>query len=277
MKQYVFNNLCFGNNFVEVISMKKQNGSIWQDEEVKTLFRFVEIKKSENLTLVEIFLQFAKCVGREQKSVRNYYYLEIKRLQNDVERANKLGIDLSQHNSKCSLKFTDREAKNLLGNINKLIKDGHSVRGACLILADGDKSKMIRYQNKYRSIIKKENKNMGNIIKMPTTNFMSDEDINALFMGLVKLVKRQECERAKLETQFEIETANNKLKSAIKEIIEKKMQIEKLQAEIKILKQLSEDYKQKEVISRVKVVEKSATQLIDGFLAKHHDRGVTQG
>lgn len=247
-------------------NMKNGNKSFWQDEEVKTLFKFVEIKKYEGMALVEIFLNFANLVGRHQNSVRNYYYLEIKRLKNDEKRRFELGIDLSRHVSKTTEKFSDYETKKMMDEISELINNGYSVRGACLVLADGDESKMIRYQNKYRSIIKKENKNMGNIIKMPTANFMSDEDINALFMGLVKLVKRQEGERAKLEAQFEIENANEKLKSAIKEVVEKKMQIEKLQAEISLLKQKSEQNKEKEVINRIKFVQNKAKGLISSFI-----------
>ena len=55
----------------------KNYKTIWEDEEVKALFKFVEIKKEEGMPLIKIFADFGKRVGRCQNSVRNYYYEEI--------------------------------------------------------------------------------------------------------------------------------------------------------------------------------------------------------
>ena len=64
----------------------KKEFCAWQDEEVKSLFKFVEVKKSEGVPLIKIFDEFALKVGRRQNSVRNYYYNEIKELTKNEKR-----------------------------------------------------------------------------------------------------------------------------------------------------------------------------------------------
>ena len=93
---------------------------------------------------------------------------------------------------------------------------------------------------------------MGNIIKMPANpNVMSDEDINALFLGLIKLVKKQEMEKAKYYYQVELGVANEKLKEAMKEIVLKKAQIEKMRSEISVLKNKCDSLKESVVLKRI--------------------------
>ena len=110
---------------------------------------------------------------------------------------------------------------------------------------------------------------MGNVIKMPlNNNLMSDEDIDALFLGLIKLVKKQEMEKAKNYMQIELESANDRLKKAIKDIVLKKAQIEKLQSEISLLKHQIAEQKEKDVIKKVKAVQvKTAKDLIGEFVS----------
>lgn len=249
--------------------MAKEIGN-WEDEEVKTLFRFVEVKKSEGVPLIKIFKEFADKTCRHQNSVRNYYYKEIKSLGENIERLNKLKIKLKNHVAKKPLPFNSGEAKNTINQINQLIEKGYSVRRACLHLACGDATKMVRLQNKYRSEVKsKKEDNMNNIIKMPTNNIMSDEDINALFLGLIKLVKRQEAEKAKMHTQIELLTANDRLKQALKEIVLKKAQIEKLQEQITLLNEQITIQKEKEVFKKIKYVQsRTAKDIIGEFVAQ---------
>ena len=51
-----------------------ENYSKWDDEEIKTLFKFVEIKKQEGMPLIKIFAEYATKTLRHANSVRNYYY-----------------------------------------------------------------------------------------------------------------------------------------------------------------------------------------------------------
>lgn len=225
------------------------NYSKWDEEEVKTLFRFVEVKKSEGVALVNIFKDYANKTHRAKNSVRNYYYKEIIELSNNNERLKKLKIDLSLHNVKVALPFSKKEEDKMMKEMKFLINKGYSVRKACLELSKGDISTMIRIQNKYRSLkaknLNKDKKvNCDNIIKMPIKKeILSEQDINALFLGLVRLVKKQEYENAKNIMQKEINTANQKLKEAITIIANKENEIKSLKCEIAI-------YKSKEVFKK---------------------------
>ena len=245
----------------------------WEDEEVKTLFKFVEIKKSEGMPLIKIFKAFGGYTGRCQNSVRNYYYAEIKNLTEDEKRCRDLNIIIKNHVAKNAQPFSDSETKNVVERINTLVGNGYSVRRACLALADGNITKMVRYQNKYRSEIKakKESKNMGNIIKMPVKrNLMTDDDIKALFMGILKLVKKQEMEKAKQTYECELEQANQKLKNALAEIVVKTAKIEKLQSKIALYEIKEQDNKRKEIEYRIKLAQNSkAKELLKEFINKN--------
>lgn len=246
----------------------------WEDEEIKTLFKYVEVKKSDGVPLITIFANFAKCVGREQNSVRNFYYTALKKIKLNSKLCEDFGVNLNVHSAKQIKSFTKSQTSELINKVDKLIDCGFSVRGACLKLANGDATKMIRIQNKYRSQNKqKKDSSMGNIIKMPVKNIMSDEDINALFLGLLKLVKKQEEDRARFKVQAELETANEKLKNALKEIVIRRAEIEKLQSEISLLKKASIQKTQMQIKNRVKELEhKKAKDLISDFVASKNTK-----
>ena len=249
-KNYVNNDFCKGGDMERV--------SNWEDEEVKTLFKFIEIKKSEGMALVTIFDKYANCTKRQKNSVRNYYYKELNNLKNDKDRVQKLNIDLSKHIVSKGVPFSKEEEEKTIKEINKLIDSGCSIRKACLTLSNGNVPVMLRLQNKYRALSqKKENKSsMGQIIKMPTrSEKLSEEDIKALFMGLVKLVKKQEAENIKSMYENELYKANEKLNKAIVEIANKQSKIEKLKSEIEIVK--NELNQKGEILQRISNVSKN--------------------
>ena len=246
--------------------MENKNG-VWSEEEVKTLFKFVEIKKREGYALVKIFKLFADKVGRKPNSVRNYYYKEVVRLMQDEKRCKKLSIKISEHKVLSVEPFSQSDENMLKQEVDKLIEQGNSVRRACLILANGDATKMIRIQNKYRSLKNKNKKEeITNIIKMPIKrNTLSNEDINALFLGLLKLVKKQEFEKAKLMYEENLFNANNKLKGAIEGLIEKENKIEQLKKQIILLQSNVETLKKKVDKNSKMYKEKSAKKLLNDY------------
>ncbi len=240
--------------------------SKWDDEEVKTLFKFVEIKKSEGMPLVKIFDEYSKCTHRQKNSIRNYYYKELSFLLNNKNLVKELGIDLTCHYVNRGVPFSRVEEKEVVTKIDSLIKEGNSVRKACLILSNGDVPTMLRLQNKYRSLTKKKEnvKNMGQIIKMPTKcERITEDDIKALFMGLVKLVKKQEQENIKSVYENELNKANEKLKLALAEIVEKQNKIERLKKEISIVK--SELGKSKEQIIKQRIIKNKNLTVTDAM------------
>lgn len=246
--------------------------SVWSDEEVKTLFKFVEIKKYEGLPLIKIFAQYAQSTQRHQNSVRNYYYKELQGLIKNESRCRYLGIDLGAHFAKKIEPFSNDGAKSLIQSIDEMRAEGYSVRRACLTLAGGDASLMIRYQNKYRLETKyKKERDMGQIIKMPNKQTaITDEEVNSLFLGLIKLVRKQEFQKVKKSMEDKWQDSNSKLKEAIAEIVVKNRKIEQLQSQIRLLQNEQDKEKLNRIdrkIQKAKVlVEKSAKKTIKEFI-----------
>ena len=223
--------------------------SQWTDEEVIKLFRFIEDGKKQNHNLSGMFSLYAKLTNRKPNSVRNYYYAELNELENNKERRENLGIDISLHQKVEQKEFTEDETENLVLEILRLTSKGISVRKACMQLADGDIDKMVRLQNKFRAVVVKnkslyekclEKLNMevpnkrqakpNNVVSFVNPkNLLSDSDINSLFMGLVKLVQKQTEERAIRENGGIGEKANEALKRMIIKINEKEKEIKNLQ------------------------------------------------
>ena len=256
--------------------MSGKHGS-WCDEEVKTLFKFVEIKRSEGIPLIAIFEQYANFTSRQKNSVRNFYYGELELLQENGELCKKLGISLQQHKAKNVVPFGDNDTKELIKDINLLLEAGYSVRGACLELAGGDAKKMIRLQNKFRQETKYKKKvQMGNVIKMPIKKeAISDGEINALFLGLIKLVKKQERENQREQFEKQLLDGNEKLKIAIAEGIANRYKIEKLQEQIKILSDENESLKASRIEARIKKLNrKTAPELLGDFITSCKHVGV---
>lgn len=219
--------------------MKK---GLWKDEEVKDLFQYVESTKHKKQPLKTAFMQHAKKYGRQPNSVRNYYYHEVDNLTSDTLRASRLKIDIKNHEKTEINYFSAEEEEKLMHKIEKLVEEGNSVRKACLILSNGDIDLMLRYQNKYRNyLIKKkpEKVEKGNIIKFAKkqSENLTDNDINNLFLGLVRLVKRNAMEEATSKLRDERASANEMLRKAIVDLGKKDREIKSLKEEFARLKQ----------------------------------------
>ena len=57
----------------------------WKDEEIKKLFCLVEENNKKNKPIIESFREFAKMTNRNFLTVRNFYYMFVKLLQQNVE------------------------------------------------------------------------------------------------------------------------------------------------------------------------------------------------
>ena len=167
---------------------------IWDGKEVKKLFQTVEKCKEKNLPIKEAFVSHARAFARKPNSVRNYYYHEVDNLSKDSTRCQKLGINLSLHGKTDITYFSDKEEGFVISEIERMRKEGMSVRKACLTLANGDASLMLRYQNKYRNQtlkVKDEKVADDKVIAFKKPNrALSDSEVQSLFMGLVRLVKK---------------------------------------------------------------------------------------
>jgi hypothetical protein len=114
----------------------------WKDEE--KLMLWDEVKKAQKIgaPLKRVFETVAQKTGRKPNSVRNYYYMKVKETG-----------EIEQKPSTFT-PFTKEEIYTLLRTLLAAGARGESIRGASLRLAGGDKTLMLRYQNKYRSLIK---------------------------------------------------------------------------------------------------------------------------
>ena len=215
---------------------------LWKNEEVKKLFNFIENYVKQGKSLSFAFKDYALSNNRKPNSVRNYYYLELNNLLNNEKRVNELEINLSLHTKKQANFFTEEEVKTQMQKLIELKNKGYSVRKACMTLANGNIEQMVRLQNKYRSILKNnpqyfESLGNNNIIKMPERKSkLSENDINNLFLGLVRLVKNQAKQEANLFIKKEKEHANMIFRQTLVDLANKEQEINSLRKQFEVLK-----------------------------------------
>ncbi len=229
--------------------------SKWKESEIKNLFNCIAKTKKENKSLLEGFKEYAKKSKRKANSVRNYYYLEVENLSKNSNRAKKLGIDLSLHLVQQPEKFSNFDTEKLVTEILRLKCLGYSIRKACLKLANNSAEEMLRYQNKFRSVMKNnrklydrclaslkknglsnsnyEDKNKNVIyMKRPEDNKLSDEDVNSLFLGLVRLVKKSAMQTVEKRLINETEMANSSLRETLIKVSSLERQIEQSEQDL---------------------------------------------
>jgi hypothetical protein len=115
----------------------------WKDEETQLLLNEVKKAEERKLPLKAVFMKVADATGRKPNSIRNYYYLKAKE---DGSGLDKRTVSFTP--------FTKAEIRKLIYDVLKSQGEGESVRSATLRLGGNDRHKMLRYQNKYRSVIK---------------------------------------------------------------------------------------------------------------------------
>ena len=217
--------------------MKK---GLWKNEEVVDLFKEVELIKNKNKSLKYAFIEHGKKYNRQPNSVRNYYYHEIDNLKEDKKRLKELKIDLSKHEKNEIQYFSEEEENLLMRKIDEMAQKGVSVRKACLELSNGNVELMLRFQNKYRNFIAKRKvkaKEENNIIKFKKKNIFTDSEMNALFMGIVKLVKKNAFEEAKENYEKDLNMANIELRKSIMLTAQKEKELLSLKEELAKIKE----------------------------------------
>lgn len=125
--------------------MRQQEGRTgWSAAEENLLFTQIEAGREENLPLKSVFERVAGATGRKPNSVRNYYYARVKE-QDLKDRALHVGAFVP---------FDEAEIRSLLRTVLSAQANGISVRACTLSMGEGDNKAMLRYQNKYRSLLK---------------------------------------------------------------------------------------------------------------------------
>ena len=115
----------------------------WQQREIDALkTRIGEAERSGD-SLRSVFDQLALELGRKPNSIRNFYYAQLRAQEGDS-----MGRALPFET------FAPGEVESLLRSVLISRAQGMSVRACVRKLSGGDKTLMLRYQNKYRSTIR---------------------------------------------------------------------------------------------------------------------------
>ena len=197
--------------------MNKING--YTEEEAKSLVDYIKEGKRKGKTLTYLFATYGLEHGRAKGSVRNYYYALMKNERGD-ERIVKL-LDGSQLSVEKIKEFSPEETDEVLRSILREKSKGISVRRAIFNLSGGDDKLMLRLQNKYRNMLKKQPEKIVEVAKemglheeaervavkrgekapLPDRDFLRrrlENEINALYDRLAQGLK-EENERLRLE------------------------------------------------------------------------------
>jgi hypothetical protein len=121
----------------------------WSEAEEELLRERLSNAAHEGTPLREVFDTVAHDTGRKPNSVRNYYYTA---LRSHIAGSEEPALVRRERSS--FTPFTDEEIRQLLKNILTKQASGMSVRACAMALGGGNRSKMLRFQNKYRSLLK---------------------------------------------------------------------------------------------------------------------------
>lgn len=114
----------------------------WSESENQLLWETADEAQQQGLPLKAVFERIAKQTGRRPNSIRNYYYAQVRQHEDGQTHAARF------------VPFTQQEVDWLMEQVLTARAEGQSVRSCLQRLSDGDHSLMLRYQNKYRAVIK---------------------------------------------------------------------------------------------------------------------------
>ena len=114
----------------------------WSSAENEMLWETADEAQQQGLPLKAVFERIAEQTGRRPNSIRNYYYAQV-RQRDDGDR----------HPARF-VPFTQQEVDWLMEQVLIARAAGQSVRSCLQKLSGGDHSLMLRYQNKYRAVVK---------------------------------------------------------------------------------------------------------------------------
>ena len=204
--------------------MNKING--YTEEEAKSLVEYIWAGKQAGKTLTYLFETYGAQHGRSKGSVRNYYYALMKNPKQD-DRVVKL-LDGKQLSVERIREFTDEETDETLRSILAEKSKGISVRRAISNLAGGDDMLMLRLQNKYRNILKKQPERIEAIAAelglgtgAAEKSFLQrrlENEINALYDKLALSLKEENARLSSENIRLRRENEALKRRSSFKEV-----------------------------------------------------------
>ena len=157
--------------------------------------------QSSGASLQAVFERTAIRTKRAKGTVRNFYYSTLK----DIERGAFLGQlpdGVERLKAKHPKTFTKEDADALFSKINAQKMGGKSVRQAIIEMSNGDSKLALRYQNKYRSMLKNQSKKAFTRIDLASDDFKYFNKLSQEIDGLVERIKdkyAKECVKLKEE------------------------------------------------------------------------------
>lgn len=124
------------------VQVRSRGRAGWQEAETARLFSAVKEANQSGAPLRSVFESLSGDLGRKPNSIRNYYYACLRQQPEGALRAAPFTA------------FTPEETHALLRRILIARGEGKSVRSCVMEMAGGSHSRMLRYQNKYRAIMR---------------------------------------------------------------------------------------------------------------------------
>lgn len=160
----------------------------WSESENKLLWETADEAQQQGLPLKAVFEQIARQTGRRPNSIRNYYYAQVRSREDGQPHAARF------------IPFTQPEVDWLMEQVLIARAEGQSVRSCLQKLSGGDHSLMLRYQNKYRAVIKSRPDYVRQLVDRlnsegvncdtPQVNHRMRSDLNASCEQLVNEAQR---------------------------------------------------------------------------------------
>ncbi|MBE5776168.1 MAG: hypothetical protein E7326_01515 [Clostridiales bacterium] len=122
--------------------LTRRNG--WQEAETALLWQEIEKAAVTGETLRSVFDRMGEKLERKPNSVRNYYYMQLRSREGAAMRR-----------AAPFETFSREEINALLREVLTAQGRGESVRSCVMRLSRGDQKRMLRLQNKYRSVLSK--------------------------------------------------------------------------------------------------------------------------
>jgi hypothetical protein len=200
----------------------------YDDEMMISFINFMKGKQGGNLSA--LFKEFAKMNDRASGTIRNLYYAISKRAESDEDFRNKYLDGVGFSTGKIE-RFDPDGEREILKKIMAERLACRSTRSAVMRLANGDGKTALRYQNKYRSALKKNRAQIEEIA----------EELSKERGGIEYPLKK-----VSSVTEYNI----NKVKGEINALVEriafsKRQENENLKREIALLKEENEALKLK--------------------------------
>ncbi len=199
---------------------------IFKQEITKELIEKADVAKSQNKSLSSVFIEVANAYEYSVGSVRNHYYKVVK-TEKDCDLYKKLG--LSERLKPAFIQeFTKAEEKELLYLVAKGVASGKSVRKILLEISNGNEKLALRYQNKFRNLIKVNSP----LIKVATDKVELETGVKVTFQK-----RKKSAEQKLIESKI-----NQMLDEIIRELNQKntylQLEKDKLEKENSLLKKV---------------------------------------